>query len=237
MSGEHTRHCRQPERNRLKEKLGEFTPMLVHTKHLASADEDTLTAGNLNDVKSLRVLQKISSEKNLDNRSDRDVFMECFEVQQKQDVESPSSKIRHSSIQYIAISPFVVQSYSESQLHILQDLQKNKSCLLYLDATGSVVAKPHPSSQSVLYYALCIPCQSTTKTVVPVAEMLTSDQTTATVLHWLTCLRRDYHKLFQKHFKPQKVETDFSWAMIHAVVQAFNTISVQEYLQLCCQCS
>lgn len=63
--------------------------------------------------------------------------------------------------------------------------------------------------------------------------MLTSDQTTATILHWLTCLRRDYYKLFQKHFKPQKVETDFSWAMIHAVVQAFSTIGVQEYLQLC----
>lgn len=109
---------------------------------------------------------------------------------------------------------------------ILQDLQNNKSCLLYLDATDSVVAKPHPSSQSVLYNALCIPCQSTMKTVVPVAGMLMSDQTTATILHWLTCIRRDYYKPFQKHFKPQKVETDLSWAMVHEVVQALNIISV-----------
>ncbi|XP_042262373.1 uncharacterized protein LOC121894086 isoform X2 [Thunnus maccoyii] len=229
---QHTQHCRKPDRHKLKGKLGEFTPMLVHTKQLANADEDKLLAGNVQDVKSVTVLQKISSEKNLRNRLDRDVFMECFELQQKQDVEKPSSKIKHSSIQYIVMSPFVVHSYSESQLHVLQDLQKNKSCLLYLDATGSVVARPHPSSPPTLYYALCIPCHSTTKSV---AEMLTSDQITATILHWLTCLRRDYYKLFKKHFKPQKVETDFSCAMIHAVVQALNIISVQEYVKLCFQ--
>ncbi|XP_041865592.1 uncharacterized protein LOC121655185 isoform X2 [Melanotaenia boesemani] len=65
--------------------------------------------------------------------------------------------------------------------------------------------------------------------------MISADQTTATILHWLTCLRRDFFKLFQKHLKPQKVETDFSWAMIHAVIQAFNTITVQEYLKICFQ--
>ena len=29
---QHTRHCRQPERETLKGKLGEFSPMLLHTK-------------------------------------------------------------------------------------------------------------------------------------------------------------------------------------------------------------
>ena len=176
--------------------------MLVHTKQLATADDDKLLSGNLNDVKSVKVLQKISSEKNLDNRLDRDVFMECFEFQQKLDAEKPSSKLKHSSIQYIAMSPFIVHSYSESQLEVIHNLQKSNSCLLYLDATGSVVAKPHPNHQSVLYCALCISCQSTTKTVVPVAEMLSSDQTTATILQWFTCLRRDFNKLFQKDLKP-----------------------------------
>ncbi len=232
---QHSRHCRQPERHTLRGQLGECSPMLVHTKQLASADEEKILAGNLNDVKSVLVLQKISSEKNLANRLDIDAFMECSKTQEKQDVEKPSSKLKHSAIHYIAMSPFVVHSYSESQLHILHEQQKKNDCLLYMDATGSVVAKPHPSSQSVLYYALCTACQSTTQTVVPVAEMLTSDQTTATILHWLTCLRRDYYKMFLKDLKPQKMETDFSWAMIHAVVQAFNTVSIQQYLQLCFQ--
>lgn len=232
---QHARHCTEPERQKIKDKLGELTPMLLHTKQLASADEDKLLSGNFNDVKSVQVLQKISSEKNLGNRLDQDIFIDCFELQQKLDAEEPSTKLKHSSIQYIAISPFVVHSYSESQLEILQDIQRSNSCLLYLDATGSVVGKPHPASQSVLYYAVCIECQSTTKTVVPVAEMISADQTTATILHWLTCLRRDFFKLFQKHLKPQKVETDFSWAMIHAIIQAFNTITVQEYLKICFQ--
>ena len=227
---QHSRHCRQPEHYTLRGQLGECSPMLVHTKQLASMDEEKILAGNLNDVKSVPVLQKISSEKNLDNRLDSDAFMECFKIQQKQDVDKPSSQLKHSVIQYVAMSPFVVHSYSESQLHILHEQQRKNDCLLYMDATGSVVAKPHPCSKSVLYYALCTPCQSSTHTVVPVVEMLTSDQTTATILHWWTCLRRDYYKLFLKDLRPQKVETDFSWAMIHAVVQAFNNVSIQQYL-------
>lgn len=72
--------------------------MLVHTKQLASTDEEKILAGNLNDVKSVPVLQKISSEKNLDNRLDSDAFMECFKIQEKQDVEKTSSKLKHSAI-------------------------------------------------------------------------------------------------------------------------------------------
>ncbi len=67
---QHSRHCRQPERHTLRGQLGECSPMLVHTKQLASADEEKILAGNLNDVKSVLVLQKISSEKNLANRLD-----------------------------------------------------------------------------------------------------------------------------------------------------------------------
>lgn len=60
------RHCRQTEREHLKSKLGEFTPMHLHTKQLTVADEVKVKVGNMNDIKSLPVLQKISSEKNLE---------------------------------------------------------------------------------------------------------------------------------------------------------------------------
>lgn len=46
----------QPERHTPRGQLGECSPMLVHTKQLASADEEKILAGNLNDVKSVPVL-------------------------------------------------------------------------------------------------------------------------------------------------------------------------------------
>ena len=50
-----------------------------------------------------------------------------------QDEQNPSTKIKHSSVQFIAICPFIVYCYSETQLNILQDLQKKNTCFLYLD--------------------------------------------------------------------------------------------------------
>lgn len=127
--------------------------------------------------------------------------------------------------------------YSTDQLQLLRDLQKKNTLLLYLDATGTVVAKPE-DCKSVFYYALCCPVTSTTgTTVVAVSEMLSSDQSTPSIQRWLTCFSRDFFKMFKRHLQPQKVETDFSWAMIHACVHAFCQNDIHMYLQRCLQVS
>lgn len=72
---------RSPERKHLKSKLREFTPMHLHTKKLTVAGEEKIMVGNMNDTKFLAVLQRISSEKNLENRLNNNAYLECLEIQ------------------------------------------------------------------------------------------------------------------------------------------------------------
>lgn len=231
------RRTSSSEKEELKVKLREFTPMHLHTKKIASADEQKLIEGNTNEVPLLTVLQKISSENNLENRMDTSPFLDCVKIQRETDLNQNFSPLQHQYIQFVAISPFITHMYSTDQLQLLRDLQKKNTLLLYLDATGTVVAKPNDCKR-VLYYALCCPVTATTgTTVVAVSEMLSSDQSTPSIQHWLTCFSRDFFKMFNQHLQPQKVETDFSWAIIHGCVLAFCQNDVHMYLQRCLQVS
>lgn len=107
-----------------------------------------------------------------------------------------------------------------------------KENYLYLDATGTVVSKP-PNSRNVLYYALCMPMEGPSPAVIPVAEMITSDQTSVNIQNWLLCLSYDCMAMFNKELKPIKVETDFSWAMIHAALASLSKSNIHDYLQKC----
>ncbi|KAI7804047.1 hypothetical protein IRJ41_021519 [Triplophysa rosa] len=221
------------ERDNLKQMLGEFTPMHLHTKKLAAADEEKLIMGNSNQVPTLGVLQKISSQKNLENRMEVHPLLDCLKIQESQDLNQKFTPLKHQYIQFVAGSPFATHMYTVKQLQLLKDLQKDEKLLLYLDATGSVVAKQN-GYKRILYYALCCPVQSTTSgTTVAAAEMLSSDQSTPTIQHWLNCLNRDFTYMFKQSLQPQKIETDFSWAIIHATLQTFCQTNVHRYLQQC----
>lgn len=118
--------------------------------------------------------------------------------------------------------------YSTDQLQLLRDLQKKNTLLLYLDATGTVVAKPN-ACKRVLYYALYLFCYSNYRNNrCTVSEMLSSDQSTPSLQHGLTCFTRDFFKMFKQHLQP-----DFSWAIIHACVLAFCQNDVHMYLHIC----
>lgn len=75
--------------------------------------------------------------------------------------------------------------------------------------------------------------KSTTSTTIAVAEMLSPDQSTANIAHWMTCLGQDFFNTFKQHLHPQKVETDFSWAIIQATLEAFCHCNIYEYLWKC----
>ncbi|XP_078250374.1 uncharacterized protein LOC144589491 isoform X3 [Pogona vitticeps] len=228
------RHTRGEERDKLKAQLREMRPMLLHTKKMANADTEQLIAGNMDEIKSIDVLQKISSENNLQNRLDTNEYLNCLLVQKKMDEKELNLiATKHAYIQHIGMSPFVIHMYSESQLHMLKDLQAAGQCFLYLDATGSVVMKPKNIQNKFLYYTLCISLTSETRSTIPVAEMLSSDQSTPTIQHWLSCLCRDFFKVCKRKLSPQKVEIDFSWALIHAATQTFNQNNIMDYLKKC----
>lgn len=99
--------------------------------------------------------------------------LDCIKIQIKQDL----SPLQHHSLQFVPIS------------HFINHMQKKNTLLLYLDATGTVVAKLK-DCKSLLYYALCSPVTSTTSTTVAVAEMY------ATTLEEVDALLTDICEVF-----------------------------------------
>ena len=65
----------------------------------------------------------------------------------------------------------------------------------------------------------------------PLAEMLTNDHTAINIGYFLQKMSHDYCKVIGKDLQPDKIEIDFSWAMIHASMLSFNKTEVLSYLQ------
>ena len=115
----------------------------------------------------------------------------------------------------------------------LLKLLDRKRIFLNLDATGSLISKPPCCSNKIFYYALTIQHPEFSTSPIPLAEMISSDHSTAEISHFLNkwCLSV---KLFKNtDLKVKKVEIDFSWALIHSTCLAFNKFTILSYLQNC----
>lgn len=112
------RRTSSSEKEVLKVKLREFTPMHLHTKKLAAADEQKLIEGNTNEVPPLTVLQKISSESNLETRMDTNPFLDCVKIQKEQDLNQHFSPLQHQYVQFVAsMYSFVFPFYNPHVLN------------------------------------------------------------------------------------------------------------------------
>jgi hypothetical protein len=112
--------------------------------------------------------------------------------------------------------------YSEDQFQAVGSLGN-----LYLDATGTVCQEIPGQPKRVLYYALVCKAAGATDAPLPVAECLTNEHGTTNLTHFLACFVRDWKKC--RSDMPVKVETDFSWALIHASLTAFNATNMVDY--------
>ena len=118
-------------------------------------------------------------------------------------------------VQYVAMRPFITLMYTEFSINLLKEAK-----ILNLDATGSLVQRLHRwgISKDVLYYALVMKVPGLDLPQLPVAEMLSSDQSAATISSFLANLKRDYYRVTGNTLHQVQVETDMSFAMIHGVL-------------------
>lgn len=113
-----------------------YTTTLVYTNQFANADEENLLAGNVIEIKSDPVLQKISSEKNL--------YIHLDEIQQKQDVGNLHDQtwlhLVWCNASFCCLC-MQIRTYSSGT---------TEDFVLYIEVIGSGLAKPLPSSQAIL---------------------------------------------------------------------------------------
>lgn len=83
-------------------------------------------------------------------------------------------------------------------------------------------------NKRILYYSLTLPGGGKRKPPLPVSEMLTTDHTIVSIERWLRKFMFDISTCTTK--RVQHVETDYSWALIHSVLFAFNGDTIHAYL-------
>lgn len=228
---EYQRHAHLPERHKRRKGL-KLSPWWI--KFLHRSDPDALITSNFNEVKCFPVSQNLSSEGSLEAWMDSSIFQDCLDVLEKQDAAGHFLyKTAHMYPQVMAALPFTLHMYTEEQLHLLWSLQRAGSCELQLDANGSVVMEPILTEDPILYYALCTKPSPGLSCILPITEMLTANQTTPNLLHWLASLVHDAVSVTGHYPKPQTIECGLRWALIHAVTWVFNEMTLLQYLLTC----
>lgn len=121
--------------------------------------------------------------------------------------------------------PFHVYMYTEEQINVLD---KN-DVIVHFDATGSVVRKPKDiQCKRILYYAIVV---NKNGTILPIAEMITAVHDTVTISIFLKTFR---HFVRIKRFAWPLfsiIVVDWSWALINAIMNEWNNMTVSEYLE------
>ncbi len=131
--------------------------------------------------------------------------------------------------QHLQVDPFAVQMYTEQGMEILlSHLKDNHNTTLYLDATRGIVSKIPNQAKKVLYYALVLPRDGSSKPPLPVTEMLTNKHNVPNISSWLLKFVHSVSKLTS--VRVHRIEIDFSWALIQSVLVSFNKENVDTFL-------
>ena len=137
-------------------------------------------------------------------------------------------------VQMLCHTPLMIHLHSEKQILLLKYLEKG--CLtLHFDATGSVIRKLDKFQKKILYYALSVKHPETRVSPIPLAEMISSEQTNVGISNFLNRWLYDVKKVTNKLIVPNQIEVDYSWAMLHSVCCSFCKETLENYLNTCWQ--
>lgn len=215
-----TRHVKGVERILLSNRLEQHSALKIRLQDIKSLSTHFHSDKNLHKVKSDDVYRRIKSEKSSINDYDPDDVLDLIKMQ----------KLNKHYIYRVSI-PLNVIIFCKEQLDFIRYYSKKESAKpnLYLDATGSVVRKPHGyECRRILYYAGVL--ETATNRTAPVLEMISSKHDTATILCWLNHFK--YYCLRNQLTWPvfNSVTTDFSLAILNATCEAWNCMHLIEYI-------
>lgn len=204
----------------------------VYYRKLRRTPVEEIMAGNVTRSLNRDILKVISSEVKKAASLHDNVLLEMHLTQKIMKECDTSYRHLPGYIQNYQVDPFSCHMYTEKGISILVTHMRKKSPVtLYLDATGSVVSKIPEQKKRVLYYALVLAGQGHCTPPLPIAEMLSNDHTVPSVSFWLMQFVHNLSKFTT--LKIRYLETDYSWALIQAVLLAFNKESILSYLDRC----
>ena len=214
-----------------KKRIQDIGPSNFFYERLGDADEKAILAGNYSGVGNKGVIQQMSAEMKSSEKFHYNMITELEILRDAFVSEDDSSKEVIGLIQYLSVYPFTVHLYSEEQILILCEiLKKDPEKCLYFDATGSVVCKVPSQSKDVYYYPLLVKGNKQGDPPLAIAEMISNSHTIIDIYNFLSRIYRHCCILKPSVLPPTRVEVDFSWPMINAVLLAFNKESPLAYV-------
>lgn len=200
-------------------------PLKKYLDVVETLDNDLLVSGNCDNLgKTTQVFSQISSESK-QHRLDKDCIQSLLKQQSLMKSECTSG-----FIQKICASPCYVFYWSEEGLKLFHKYSCDYA--LFWDATGSIVRKSDEGKQ-FLYYELAMENPKEHQMGIPIAAMITEDQSLPTVLDWMSCFRQAEKKKYGYcHLVvPKIIVSDQSWVFILTAMNIFNGENLQQYLQ------
>lgn len=222
------------QRTQLAQQLKHEKPSIVSLENLSHIPINILQSGNLNKAPSAEILRQISSKNLKSGDLSKDLFQNLILLKEKFVAHWPGKHIQ-GYIQDINYFPFGVRLGTEQQLrYLVRYSKKMKNVFCYLDATGSVVAKPGWADKRLFYYAFILPGQKNQSGPLPISEFILSSHTVPSICSLLTKFIYDLRNVIGFKSLPliKKIETDFSFAMIQSVLKSFNSLDLRSYLCL-----
>ena len=212
-----SRPIRKAERDLLKVDFKNgVKPLNLYFEVFADKDVKTLVAGNFEGLgASPHVFRQIASESR-HNRSDSNCFTSLLSIMNKMKENNDYGFIHKNSLK-----PCYILYWSIEGLKLNHKLTSAQP--LFWDATGSVVRRAEDGRQ-FLYYELIVSNPDKKSMGIPVAAMLSEDQSLPTILDWMQCFRQSEKKLygFSKTVQPKSITSNQSWVFILAALKMFN---------------
>lgn len=207
-------------------------PMEYRRQNIENASEELLELKNLQGVKSDGVIYTMRNDElrrndlHTDDIKDLEMMMNGEE----------------GYIERVIRKPFAVYVFSKAQCSVIFKLASDspeKERVDHLDATGGVILHPFTlddDSKQIYYYACVVNVKIGSDpigTLIPVFELVSECQEAVFLVDWVFAFKTFFRARYPKLRSPfQRIAVDKSYALIHAVLEGFNDMSLNEYLRM-----
>lgn len=225
------RPIRKDRREHLRKLLKHQSPSSLRAKMYVQLQPGEYMSGKRDLVgNGVSVFQKISSEGNKELQSHPDIIMSTILLKNELESKDGLSCICKGYIQRIIAYPFGVLLFTELGVWLYHHLAKQNA--LQCDATGTIVECKELGK--ALYYALTVQ-NPTTKSVVAVAELITTDHSVVMISNFLEAFRKAEATTFGygNVVTPPHVVLDRSLVLQLSFLKVFNYETLSDYLHRC----
>ena len=218
------RQLKGRKRRKAQDEMKTQTPASLHNTQFGEMAEEEILAGNFTKCQSEFVYRK---DWIVHDVLHKDPFTELIITQANLQNEDEESNVLKGYIQEISYCPFMAVMFKEMSLEVAKFKIKHGDGVFHLDATGSIAKKI--SEKRLLYYALVVKSSGGISRSVPVLEFFTDHHGTYYIVRPLLTFFSSLGNLY----RPVRIETDFSWALIHSALLSTNSMDIHTYLRIC----